>query len=79
MGRVYTEERLFCQSPGCIEIIRLGGIERQALGIIAYENTVSHCNIACHDSGKKFQNCPDYCQYWPVFAHFFDPSEASLG
>ena len=57
----------------------MGGIEKQALGIIADENTVSHCNIACHDSGKKFQNCPDYCQYWPVFAHFFDPSEASLG
>ena len=33
--------------------LRLGGIEEQALGIIAYENTILHFNIAGSDSGKN--------------------------
>ena len=46
-----------------LSVITLGGTEKQSLGIIVYDNTALHCNIACHDSGKKFQNYPDYCQY----------------
>ena len=33
--------------------LRPGGIEEQALGIIAYENTILHFNIAGSNFGKN--------------------------
>ena len=42
-----------CLPRGWTNNLRLGGIEAQALAIIAHENIVLHCNIASRDSGNK--------------------------